>query len=102
MQQIQNRQRVYFVFVVSVLLAMFGAYVYFVSASVVHVVIRKEINQEIGQLHSEISALETDYISAQHALSSDIATREGFVETGKKIFIDRTTANLVLSDNDES
>ena len=73
MQQIQNRQRMYFVFVVSVLLAMFGACVYFVSDSVVHVVVRKEINQEIGQPPSEISALETDYIYAQHALSSDIA-----------------------------
>ena len=81
------------------LLCLVGLYMYLVSASVVHVVIRKEINQEMTQLHTEIAKLEAEYISAQHSISTDIASLQGFVPTPDKIFLDRTPSSVVLGAN---
>lgn len=79
-------------------LSLCALYIYFVSATVLHVVMREEVERKIGDLHSEIAALETKYIEAQHAVSADIATREGYVEAENKIFIDRSAAAVALSE----
>lgn len=84
------------------LVAIFILYIYFVSASVAHVVIRKEVNQEILHTRSYVSQLEAQYIEAQHAVSADIASAQGFTRTSEKVFIDRTAASLVLSENNDS
>ena len=77
--------------------ALFLLYIYFISASVVHVVIRKEINQDTVTLHTQISQLETEYIDAQHRVSDEIASLEGYDKVVNKFFIDRTPSSLVLS-----
>lgn len=80
-------------------IVLFTLYVYFISASVVHVVIRTETNQDISKISSEISALESKYIEAQLKVSSDIASLQGYQKAEKKIFIDRGTDSLVLRTN---
>lgn len=80
-----------------VLVALFAAYVYLVSASIVHVVIRTELNQEIQKVSSEISIMEGSYIAAQHKVSASIATLQGYTENSQKIFIDRSAPAFVLS-----
>ena len=75
---------------------LFVLYIYFISASIVHVVIRTEISQDITMLSSEISSLESSYIEAQHKVSSDIATLQGYQVTPKKVFINRNPDSLVL------
>ncbi len=95
------REHIVLVTLTSVLLLLFAAYVYFVSASIVHVVIRQEIQQEITAVSSEISDLETHYIALQHSVSKDIATQNGFVAASDKIYIDRSPTNLVLSNRFE-
>lgn len=72
-------------------------YMYFVSASIVHVVLRTEVGSDITLLSSEISELEGKYIEVQHKVSSDIASLQGYQKTGSKIFIDRSEGSLVLS-----
>ncbi len=71
------------------------AYMYFLSLSVVHVVMRKEATAQIGQLRSEIAKLETSYIEAKHNISAQVATLEGYNQNQDKIFINKDTA-LVL------
>jgi hypothetical protein len=73
-------------------------YMYFLSMSVVHVVLRKEVNQKVGTIESEIAALEATYIDAQHKVSDKIAALENFTENDEKIFVSRDDATLVLSD----
>ncbi len=74
------------------------AYMYFLSISVVHVVMRKEVIQETVQLRSEIAFLETEYIEANHIISNRVATLDGFKEVQAKIFISSAgvSKNLVL------
>lgn len=89
-------EKTLFIALSSMCLVLFALYIYFISASVVHVVMRTETSQEITKLASEISELEGQYIEAQHRVSSDIASLQGYTQTGAKIFIDRTPASLVL------
>lgn len=81
----------------SLLMALFVAYVYFLSASVVHVVIRKEVTGEIAQLNSQVGQLEAEYIQRQHAVSDEIAMQKGFVAVRDKIFLDRSNSSVVVS-----
>ena len=70
---------------------------YFVSISVVHVVLQQEAEQELGMLRSEISDLERQYIAAQHAVSERIAAEPGLVAVGEKVFLRRGAGSLVLA-----
>lgn len=90
-------EKMLFVGLSSLCMVLFALYIYFISAAVVHVVIRTEIGQEIAQISSEISELEGKYIAAQHKVSKDIASLQGYVQTQEKLFIDKTPSSLVLS-----
>lgn len=95
-QSIHTEKAIFLILATSCLL-VFALYMYFVCASVVHVVMRTEVNQEITKLSSDISELEGKFIAAQHKVSSDIASLQGYQETEEKIFIDRNRDSLVLS-----
>lgn len=69
------------------LLVSVVAYMYFLSLSVVHVVMRKEVLEEINQLRSEIAFLESSYIEANHVISQKVATADGFSAVKDKVFI---------------
>lgn len=71
---------------------------YFLSMSVVHVVLRKEVMQKMSSIESDIAMLEASYIDAQHTVSNKIAALENFTENDTKIFVSRNDATLVLSD----
>ena len=71
-------------------------YIYFLSLSVVHVVMRKEVDTELSSLSSSVSSLEAEYIEAQHSVSADIASMRGYTLTKDKIFIDRTDTTVAL------
>ena len=72
------------------------AYMYFLSLSVVHVVMRKEATAQIGQLRSDIANLEASYIEAKHQISAKVATIDGFSQNQEKIFISKAEQSLVL------
>lgn len=97
-QTIQVEKAV-FATLASLCVLLFSLYVYFVSASVVHVVMRTEVSQEITKIASDISELEGRYIEAQHRVSSDIASLQGYTQTQSKVFIDKTPSSLVLTTN---
>ena len=80
----------------SMSLILFVLYVYFISASVVHVVMRTEISHDITKLSSDISGLESSYIQEQHKVSADIASLQGYAIATEKTFIDKKKDNLVL------
>ena len=81
----------------SCLVIIFVAYIYFVSASIVHVVISQEINQKIVAVNAEISEYEATYIKLQAGVSSEAAIENGFVLATDKIYVKRAPTSLVLS-----
>lgn len=83
------------------LLAIIGlglvGYLYFLNLSVVHVVIRQEILQDLQHTKNQIALLETEYISAQHEIAANMAAVSEFQTDQAKIFVMRdASANLVL------
>ncbi len=86
----------------SLVLVLFCAYVSFVSASVAHVVVRKEINQEITETQTKVSELESAFIIAKYEVLEEEATKRGFHKNEDKIFIEKKSTGLVLTRNDES
>lgn len=81
----------------SLVLALFAAYVYFVSAAVAHVVVRKEINQEITDMQTKISDLEAEYILAKDHVVEDMAYTRGFTKNEEKVFVTITADAVALS-----
>jgi hypothetical protein len=79
-----------------VLLALVSVYMYYVSVSVVHVVMRKEAVHNRSLLVSEIALLETQYINARHAISERLADLDGYGDIEKKVFLSRSNENLVV------
>jgi len=100
--KLYHEEKLRFFIALFILMLVFGAYIYFVSASVYHVVMRKEAGQEIAKASSHVSQLESEYIEAQHSVSSEIASQNGFEEAKNKIFIERTETSLVLSQSNDS
>lgn len=88
----------------ALLLMMFSAYIYFVSASIVHVIARKEVDREIAHVHSRIAELESTYIAVNQSISEEMATEHGFTAESatKKVFVQKQPTNLVLVVHDES
>lgn len=84
------------------IMVLFGAYMYFVSASVVHVIVRKEVDREISQMSSHISDLETRYIEAKQAFNEEHIAALGFtVAAPEKIYIMKVPSSLVLATENE-
>lgn len=94
---IQSKKEAWVVTLGIILCIMIALYVYLLSASVVHVVIRQEVQQSIKNQHSVISSLESSYIKAQHQLSANVANLDGYAKAEEKIFIHRNGSSLVLS-----
>jgi hypothetical protein len=90
-------QKALYAFLCTSCVSLFVLYMYFVSVAIVEVVIRTELSQEINQIASEISELENAYIKAQHKVSSDIASLQGYQKSSEKIFIERDADSLVLA-----
>lgn len=74
-----------------------GVYMYFVSVSIVQVVLQEEAEHTASELRSEIAQLEREYIAAQHVISERIAAEQGLVAVGEKVFLNRDTGSLVLA-----
>jgi uncharacterized small protein (DUF1192 family) len=93
------KQSVYTVLAGTTCLFLGVFYMYLLSSTIVHVVMQKEISQEIQNLNSEIANLEATYIEKQHSMSNEIASLQGFVAVEDKVFIDKTQTSLVLKTN---
>ncbi len=73
------------------------AYMYFLSLSVVHVVMRKDVMQEMSSIRSVIAVLEADYIAAHHVVSARVAQLDGYTSVTEKVFLSSNpTPTLVV------
>ena len=97
---IYRDESMFFYIAIISLLSVFFAYIYFVSISIADVVIRKEIDSQIATVGTTIGRLEANYIEMQHSVSNDIATHSGYVSVAHKVFIDKSSSDtLVMNQN---
>lgn len=88
------------VYILFFAIGILGAlYMYFLSASIIHVVMRTETEANIGTIYSELSNYETELMLVQYKISEEVATLEGYTEATNRIFVDRKGQSLVLRDS---
>lgn len=80
---------------IALCLSLFALYFYFLSMSVIHVVISKEISESMNETQGMIADLESSYMQKQHDISFEMVERHGYIASEKKIFINRNTDSVV-------
>ena len=68
------------------LVVLISLYLFLITASVFHVMVRKESEQNIALLYSDISTLESEYLTRKGAIDLPMAAQLGFLPTGEKHF----------------
>ena len=92
--------RIYTLGLALTFVGLVAIYMYLVGMSVVHVVMNKEVSQQLVAVQTEITELESAYISAQHSVRAEIAMQRGFVADSDKVFIESGDSAVVLSVDD--
>ena len=93
-------RRAFWIFVI-VIIALMGLYGYFVSKSIINVIIREEIEQDLARVNAHISSLEYDYIEKKNNINLELAYELGFEDTSSKKFVTRKSLlgkRLTVSD----
>jgi len=72
------------------------AYVYFLNMSVVHVVVQKQLANDMQDMKNEIALLESQYITAQHTITARMATIEGVSAERNKVFVARDSRDSLV------
>lgn len=77
---------------IACLLGLMGAYTYFVSASVLNVVARKEAMTQMASLGSSVSLLERDYYAAVAAIKPTSGEKLGLAPVSNTKYVHRPGA----------
>lgn len=75
----------------SVMIVLVGLYGFLISTSIINVLVREEVGQNIADLHSYISDLESEYLMLKNSITLGLAYDLGFTDTAKKTFVTRKT-----------
>ncbi len=89
-------RKVFWSFLILVILFA-SLYMYFISASIVNVVLRKEIEGDIITTHSEVGELESRYLGLENNITMDRAFAMGFVKLADKKFVTRASQSLSIN-----
>ena len=78
------------------ILIVSGLYIYFISISVVNVVQREEVGQQMAGLYSRVSELEAEYIKLSYGITREEALSLGFIEPKNLSYASRKAFALQL------
>lgn len=76
-----------FRFVVIAIMSLVGAYLYFVGASILHVVARKEMSAEATKLQSAIALMEREYFTLSQSVDESIVSSMGLAALDKTTYV---------------
>lgn len=88
-----------FFIVLATLLFTFFSYIYLVNKTIMNVVAREKIENNISSLSTTIGTLEFKYITLKNAVTLDLAYTKGFEEATPTKFIARQSSGTSLSYN---
>ena len=74
-----------------------GAYLYFLTQTVINTAFYQSIEKKIAVLNSEVGELESEYISLKKEINFELAEKLGFAETTTIKFVDKNITNQTLS-----
>lgn len=88
-------ERRFFIVLIFSIFILSGLYIFFVSSSIINVLVREEIELEMAKLHSQLGEVESTYITQKDAISIELAHSLGFTDVSKKTFITRKTLSSI-------
>ena len=94
---IYGRQEQVLVGLMILLAITIGLYIYFISHSILNVVLREEMRMDIAATHSRIGELESDYLHKKYAIDKGYAESLGFTPVTGKHFVARDPNNLTFN-----
>src|SRR5690606_3948487 len=68
-------------------LLLAAAYMYFLSVSVIHVVISRENEEKMHRVSAEIADLEATYMEKKIEIANEVVGQSGYVTDIKKVFV---------------
>ncbi|MEA2112742.1 MAG: hypothetical protein U9P50_02090 [Patescibacteria group bacterium] len=80
-----------------VLVLLVGLYFCFITQTIINTASYQSIERKITALDSEISGLESQYISLKREVDYDLAKELGYIEVATIKFIDKGVINQTLS-----
>jgi hypothetical protein len=86
---IKGSEKQLFTALFSILVVLLTLYGYFISMSIIDVLVREEIEQEMVALSSVLSDLEFEYITQQEHIDATLADQFGLVKIDEKHFVTR-------------
>lgn len=87
------------IFLLSSLLLLYG---YFISASIVNVLVREEVERDIADVSSHVSQLESQYLVQKNKITLEYAYTQGFSNITNKQFTARASLIGGLSLNNSA
>lgn len=78
-----------FFLLVFVILTLISFYIYFISKSIINVIVREEISKDAVAVSSKIGELEFKYITHKNAINKEFAKQAGFEDIAEKKFVAR-------------
>lgn len=78
-----------FAILVMMIFILLGFYGFFISKSIVNVIVREEINNDIVAINSIISDLEFNYINRKDTINKEYAEEIGFKTIANKKFVNK-------------
>jgi hypothetical protein len=82
------------IWLLGVLVILLAAiYMYAVSASVLHVVLREEVLKETASMHSQMGELEGKYFTMQSSITRSLAVESGYIPLTDKQFVSTNAQN---------
>ncbi len=78
-----------FTALIAIVFILLGFYGYFISKSIVNVIVREEVNNDIVAVSSAISELEFEYIAHKNTINKEYAKAAGFTNIASKKFVAR-------------
>jgi hypothetical protein len=90
-----DEKAVYASFVLT--LVCFFAYIYFVSVSIVEVVVREELVEKVGEVATGISVRESEYIALKASINESEMERMGLASLSGKTYVTVKVASLSLN-----
>lgn len=71
------------------------SYAYFVNKTVLHIVARKDLKEEVALASARIAEMEYEYMQTKSELTQEYAHTLGFREVEKPHFVTRGSADVV-------
>ncbi|OGG86028.1 hypothetical protein A2392_00995 [Candidatus Kaiserbacteria bacterium RIFOXYB1_FULL_46_14] len=92
---IESVQHYAFLLAAGLTISLAAAYMYFLSVSVIHVVISRENEEKMHRVSAEIATLEATYMEKKIEIASEVVGQSGYVTAIKKVFVNRDQSSVV-------